>query len=1647
MSNPNSPEARKLAKEITDLRKLQKASHIASRLPYSSVPQDQPLVVTDQDGNVVNVIGAPNGNPETGDQLVLPGKEPSKPSLPILSAYLGTITATWDGTYVNEYVAPDLHQIEVHSSTDDDFETSAGTRVGVISGQRGGSITMAVDYGTHYVRFVAVSTSGSRSPESDIASVEVTPLVEVPEMTEILDDINERYDGVVTEAQQLNDKLTQAEQTLNTTRQDLDNLENVRLPQVEANIEAAHQEIVATGAELDSRLDQAQLDLTAHANRLTANESSLKTLNDTTLPQLQRDLDTAEASLSGLSGRLGTAESELTNTRTELNNKLDSAFNKITDADGKAQSAINMAGTKNQVFYGTAVPTATSPKPSVRGDLYRRIDADTNITSEYQWSGSTWVQQLVTTTAISNLDVGKLTAGSAAISNLVVEKLWAEVIRAKKILADQVLIGSGSNLIVDPFFDNEEIRNYRSNSSSLSGSYGHNANLNLRWFGGTQSLTSAASFFFHATPTRDNKDGMIAVADGPDVYRFKARVNAVGGKARWNARVLRKDGTLAFLSTGFGKPGYWHSGSSGQWMEDTWAVPDDVAYFIPYIVWETSTTTAHVYGGASVRDMTDGSLVVAGSITGDHIEANSVAAKIGTFLQLNADQISAGTISTDRLNVNDIAAKTAAFQKVDVKNLFATNSSMDSAVISKLYTDIVRSRKMTTDQLLVGQGENLVPWDVFTAVPENWDHISGYGGGPSKNPTRQVGAGVVDNDHLYMVADWVTAGTDTITWRMSSRKYDTAKSGWIVEPGEDFLASAYVKAGGSYTTYPKVRIGLYWYDAAGTYISGRVSEQHLLNWSWTKLEIDGKAPATALYALIYIRQDQPGGVRVDLPALYRKKTASLIVDGAIEAKHITASESMSAKIGQFLKLDVKDLVSTGTSTLNEAVVNKLWTDVVHSRKITSDMVLVGAGNNLIPNSALINDLSGWENSVSTLQRTVGANGPTPTTPYMYVTTRGNVRSTRFTVTGGKEYRFSMSAQAAAAGSVIFVQVNTDGASNPYAVSNVALTTTWRTITGTVKLPDDATTAYVNIYVNHTNGTTTTQRFAYMAFNQMSDGELIVDGAITSTKILANTIEAGHIKANAITADKIEAGAIKAEHIAARVISADKLRIGQGSNVFPDPLMKDAAGWPSTSTNVYTGGFGSSNRVRVTAGTGQTGGYYGNGSDDVRRFPVVPGRSYMVSTWIRPTVNISADNCIAIYTRLVAETGSTYTWPSPSAVMNSAATTGVSTIAANTWVKMEGRIDVPADATNTFIIPGLYVQSTFPTGSSCDFSNLNISEMTTGELIVEGSITSDKIKAGAITADKLDADAITGKTITGGSINGSRYTYNGSGAGAGYNLNISNDTYGAYLGFDTPSGTVKGTIRAFDEDPWSEISAPTLTLRSPAKSGYTDRPAVKITAGTTNGTGGLIDFTGNIWARGEIRGRYQISNTQGDWAHLELNNISSGFTGTTSPTLRSMGMYNREYTSSANVYITTNGYLGRSTSVRAAKLAIEDIPQEQIDALLNVSPRWWFDKADAEKLADYTNALNNPECPYTPESILDVPNNLTRIPGLIAEEVAEAGATAFVTYDRDDEGDLKLSGVNYDRVGPALLSVVKTQKDKITELESRLATIESQVGIN
>lgn len=186
----------------------------------------------------------------------------------------------------------------------------------------------------------------------------------------------------------------------------------------------------------------------------------------------------------------------------------------------------------------------------------------------------------------------------------------------------------------------------------------------------------------------------------------------------------------------------------------------------------------------------------------------------------------------------------------------------------------------------------------------------------------------------------------------------------------------------------------------------------------------------------------------------------------------------------------------------------------------------------------------------------------------------------------------------------------------------------------------------------------------------------------------------------------------------------------------------------------------------------------------------------------------------------------------------------------------------------------------------------------------------------------------------------------------------------------------------------------------------------------DGSTATIDTTGNTFIN--VGGAFQVKrNDQADYGLLINNGV------------RSKAIVNLTTTAAANVRINpddTIATLARSTSRRDAKLVIEELTAADVMPLLDVQVSTWIDRGDAERYAAYLSGDDD-------DALGMIQAPLTRIPGVVAEDVEAKAGSLFVDYDLTG----KVQGVFYDRIGVAWIPLVR-------DLMARIATLEEERSV-
>ncbi|MGE6629615.1 phage tail spike protein [Bacillus sp. NPDC077027] len=261
----------------------------------------------------------------------------------------------------------------------------------------------------------------------------------------------------------------------------------------------------------------------------------------------------------------------------------------------------------------------------------------------------------------------------------------------------------------------------------------------------------------------------------------------------------------------------------------------------------------------------------------------------------------------------------------------------------------------------------------------------------------------------------------------------------------------------------------------------------------------------------------------------------------------------------------------------------------------------------------------------------------------------------------------------------------------------------------------------------------------------------------------------------------------------------------------------------------------------------------------------------------------------------------------------------------------------------------------------------------------------------------------------------------------------------HLTFNDP-GSAEG-IEWLNGSGWKIVEAPYNMANSKGDLQFAinSTPKLSIEAGT-----------GSVWSTGSFHGR-STGNTyytsEGTTiVRSDASNTGSGiFVGTDgSARIWSMDVYDRTYSNAANMYITSAGTFGRSTSASKYKMEIKEVDTDDLaPKILELNPKSWFDKNATEMYAEYLTAQNKGE--KINLDVIDLPY-LERHYGLIAEDLVEAGLGMYVIWGEPDNetGERQVEGIEYDRLWTMLIPLVKEQRNQINSLEDRMSKLEAGI---
>lgn len=554
------------------------------------------------------------------------------------------------------------------------------------------------------------------------------------------------------------------------------------------------------------------------------------------LRQNALELADAQGRLDTLTTRTGTVESSLATVQTQVNTK-----NKIINSTG------NASGTTGYVA----------------GDTWQKwttLDDGGKLVAAWRFTASnTWLPVILDPTYLPLVDIGQGTFGEL------------EGARLK--------IGSGTNLIP--------------NGAGEWGKAGAWAS-GLTWDTTEKPAGRPGSF-------SSNGGSYVPPVVSWDVepnteYRFEVWVKAsVAGSVLY---IEMRDQVNAHAATWSAITGE-TSAAAGSYPVSNYAVPTGWTKLTAKGT--TSATASKMRVGTVYFNHTNGTVR----------DATQYIAGMRVTRRMDAGLIVENTIKGYHVDAESVGAQVGAFVEADIGKLRVVgNSNLNTVTAERIAANVGSYLKLYASQLLIGEPGNMLP-DPGFQDPEGWQITSGYAilptGGRNGNQALEIAASAGQVGRYYGAND--------------------RKRQFRVTGGATYQAKVWYKSDAAITAANRVAIYGKWTNPS-TATAGNPSTPGfgqntgtVAANTWTELVYEFTVPAEATHAFIglYVQGTHNSRVLFSEPSVREKITPSLIVDGFFQGlRVIGASIETNAAVSRGIKMNDSGLFaysSTGQETL------------------------------------------------------------------------------------------------------------------------------------------------------------------------------------------------------------------------------------------------------------------------------------------------------------------------------------------------------------------------------------------------------------------------------------------------------------------------------------------------------------------------------------------------------------------------------------------------------------------------------------------------------------------------------------------------------------------------------------------------------------
>lgn len=542
------------------------------------------------------------------------------------------------------------------------------------------------------------------------------------------------------------------------------------------------------------------------------------------------------------------------------------AASNASAAMSAASGAQSTADNLPKVLHGTTAPSGTAPNGSIwwqhKGSLQGVVIG--------QWNrvNGSWVSTPIDSQAVANLDVGKLTAGSAEIAVGVAEKFYVGMLAANDVFARRMVVSDGANLVPNPRFENDGEGWAINENVHLESAYTAAPGLTYRIMGG--SFQSARSETFGIEAGERYLVGVRAFNDltGPDsssrrgimiVYWYK-----VDGSASATASTYKVV----------------HPAGWGDYSWEVQAPSDATMAAVRLYTLAASTGGRFIVTRPTMTRMTGTTLIEPGAVTADKI---TVTDKLITdIFGANRALIEDELVVKGKLIANNATLISAAMKSLTVteKATFAT------AFADEFYTQMLAANKVFARQMTISPGNLIVN-------PKLEDDGVGWFGFYSASYRGEIyDAGGIVGLTWRMHANGTSQGMRTPTfpidgdskYRLTFRSTSTANS----------------------LSYARVYFLDENFQAVG---SPGYANLHMSAHGWADQELVFTAPTNAKHAYatwFFTSSATSGHYAFGIPSLNKMVGAVHIEDGAITAEKMNFVSPVEG--GRRLRLDSDGLL-------------------------------------------------------------------------------------------------------------------------------------------------------------------------------------------------------------------------------------------------------------------------------------------------------------------------------------------------------------------------------------------------------------------------------------------------------------------------------------------------------------------------------------------------------------------------------------------------------------------------------------------------------------------------------------------------------------------------------------------------------------------